>query len=46
MKTWFTSRNGALTMSALAQLSFSGYALMEIRYFLEKWIPGDGAAMV
>jgi hypothetical protein len=46
VKTWFTSLNGALTMSALALLSFIGYALMEMRYFLEKWIPGDGAAMV
>ena len=46
MKTWFTSLNGAITLSALALLSFIGYAFMEARYFLEKWIPGDGAAMV
>jgi hypothetical protein len=46
MKTWFTSLNGAITLSALALLSFIGYAFMETRYFLEKWIPGDGAAMV
>ena len=32
--------------SALALLSFIGYAFMEARYFLEKWIPGDGAAIV
>jgi len=46
MKTWFTSLNGALTLSALSLLAFIGYTLMEMRYFLEKWIPGDGAAMV
>ena len=46
MKTWFTSLNGAITLSALALLSFIGYAFMAARYFLEKWIPGDGAAMV
>jgi len=46
MKIWFTSLNGAVTLSALALLSFIGYTLMEMRYFLGKWIPGDGAAMV
>jgi len=46
MKTWFTSLNGAITLSALALLSFIGYTFMAVRYFLEKWIPGDGAAMV
>ena len=46
MKTWFTSLNGAITLSALALLTFIGYAFIEARYFLEKWIPGDGAAMV
>jgi hypothetical protein len=46
MKTWFTSLNGAITISALALLSFVGYGLMEMRYFLGKWIPGDGVAMV
>ena len=46
MKTWFTSLNGAITLSALALLSFIGYTFMAARYFLEKWIPGDGAAMV
>jgi len=46
MKTWFTSLNGAITLSALALLSFIGYTFMAARYFLEEWIPGDGAAMV
>lgn len=46
MKTWFTSLNGAITLSALALLSFIGYAFIEARYYLEKWIPGDDAAMV
>jgi hypothetical protein len=46
VKTWFTSLNGAITLSALGLLSFIGYAFVEARYFLEKWIPGDGAAMV
>ena len=46
MKTWLTSLNGTLTISALALLSFIGYTLMEMRYYLEKWIPGDSAAMV
>jgi len=46
MKTWFTSLHGAITLSALALLSFIGYTFMAARYFLEKWIPGDGAAMV
>ena len=44
MKTSFTSLSGTITLSALALLSFIGYALMEMRYFLEKWIPGDNAA--
>lgn len=46
MKTWFTSLNGAVTLSALSLLAFIGYALMEMRYYLEKWIPGDTAAAV
>ena len=46
MKTWFISLNGTLTISALSLLSFIGYTLMEMRYFLAKWIPGDGAVMV
>ena len=46
MKTWFTSLSGTVTLSALALLSFIGYVLMEMRYFLEKWIPGTGAAAV
>ena len=46
MKTWFTSLNGAITLSSLALLSFIGYALMEMRYFLENWIPGDVATLV
>src|SRR3972149_2330694 len=46
MKTWFTSLNGAVTLSTLSLLAFIGYALMEMRYFLEKWIPGDNAAAV
>jgi len=46
MKNWFTSLKGAILLSALALLSFIGYVLMEMRYFLGKWIPGDGAAMV
>ena len=46
MKTWFTSLNGAITLSALALLSFIGYVFLMSRYFLEKWIPGDSAAAV
>ncbi len=46
MKNWFTSLNGAVTLTALTLLSFIGYALMEMRYFLAKWIPGDTAAAV
>ena len=46
MKNWFTSLNGAVTLSTLSLLSFIGYALMEMRYYLEKWIPGDNAAAV
>jgi len=46
MKTWFTSLNGTVTLSALSLLAFIGYALMEMRYFLAKWIPGDNAAAV
>jgi hypothetical protein len=46
MKNWFTSLNGAVTLSALTLLTFIGYALMEMRYFLAKWIPGDTAAAV
>ena len=46
MKTRFTSLNGAVTLATLALLSFIGYVLMEMRYFLEKWIPGDTAAAV
>ena len=44
MKTWFTSLNGAITLSALSLLSFIGYVFLMSRYFLAKWIPGDGAA--
>ncbi|MBI3165896.1 MAG: hypothetical protein HYZ24_14530 [Chloroflexi bacterium] len=46
MKTWFTSLNGAVTLSTLSLLAFIGYALMEMRYYLAKWIPGDTAAAV
>ena len=46
MKNWFTSLNGAVTLSMLSLLAFIGYALMEMRYFLAKWIPGDTAAAV
>jgi hypothetical protein len=46
MKSWFASRNGAIVLSALALLAFIGYTLMEMRYYLEKWIPGDVAAAV
>ncbi len=46
MRTWFVSLEGALTISALTMLAFVGYTLLEMRYFLEKWIPGDGAAAV
>lgn len=46
MKNWFNSLNGTVTLSALSLLAFIGYALMEMRYYLEKWIPGDNAAAV
>ncbi len=46
MKNGFTSLSGTVTLSVLTLLSFIGYALMEMRYFLEKWIPGDNAAAV
>jgi hypothetical protein len=46
MKTWFTSLNGAITLAALSLLSFIGYAMMEFRYFLGKWIPGSVAAAI
>jgi hypothetical protein len=36
----------ALRLSALLLLSFVGYTLMEMRYFLGSWIPGDLAAML
>ena len=44
MKRWFTSLNGTITLSALSLLSFIGYVFLMSRYFLAKWIPGDGAA--
>ncbi len=46
MKTRFISLSGTITLSILALLSFIGYTLMEMRYFLSKWIPGDSAAAV
>lgn len=46
MKTRSTSLDSALTWASLSLLSFIGYTLMEMRYFLEKWIPGDNAAMI
>jgi hypothetical protein len=46
MKSWFTSLNGSVTLSAISLLAFVGYALMEMRYFLSNWIPGDTAAAV
>jgi hypothetical protein len=45
MRNWFTSLNGAVTISALSLLSFIGYTLAIMRYYLEHWIPGDFAAM-
>ena len=45
MWIWLTSLNGAITLSAIAMLSFIGYALLEFRYFLEQWIPGIKAAV-
>ncbi len=41
----FLTKN-ALALSALSMLAFIGYTLMEMRYFLGKWIPGDTAAAV
>ncbi len=46
MRNWFTSLNGAVTLSALSLLSFIGYTLAIMRFYLEYWIPGDFAAMV
>ena len=46
MKTWFTSLNGAITLTAIALLGFIGYIFLVSRYFLEKWIPGTGATAV
>lgn len=46
MRAWLTSSEGAITSSAVASLAFVGYTLMEMRFFLEKWIPGDAAAAV
>jgi hypothetical protein len=46
MRKLFVSLNGVLTLSALALLAFIGYCLMEMRYFLARWIPGDNAAML
>jgi hypothetical protein len=46
MKKLFASLSGAVVLSTLALLAFIGYALMEMRYFLAKWIPGDTAAAV
>jgi hypothetical protein len=46
MIAWFTSLNGAITLSVVAMLSFIGYALLESRYFLEQWIPGKTAAVL
>lgn len=46
MKTWFTSEKGTLTLSVWSLLAFIGYTLMEMRFFMEKWIPGEMAAMM
>ncbi|MFQ5617126.1 MAG: hypothetical protein ACE5GO_11800 [Anaerolineales bacterium] len=46
MKTWPTSLNGAVTLSALAMLSIIGYAFLESRYFLGEWTPRVAAAAV
>lgn len=44
MLAWFTSLQGAIVLSAIAMLSFIGYAILESRYFLEQWTPGVTAA--
>ncbi|MGD2157417.1 MAG: hypothetical protein PVG32_11140 [Anaerolineales bacterium] len=44
MINWFVSLNSAITFSVIAMLSFTAYALLESRYFLEQWIPGITAA--
>jgi hypothetical protein len=46
MINWFTSLNGAITLSVVAMLSFISYALLEFRYFMEQWIPGKPAAVL
>lgn len=46
MKNWFTALNGAVTLSALSLVSFIGYTLAIMRFYLEYWIPGEFAAMI
>jgi hypothetical protein len=42
----FPTLSAVITVSSLALLAFIGFALMEFRFFLEKWIPGPTAAML
>ncbi len=44
MKTWFTSLNGAITLSAVAMLFFIAYAFLVSRYLLKQLTPGITAA--
>lgn len=46
MFIWFRSQNGAITLSAIALLSFVGYTFLEARFFLEEWIPGNAVAAI
>jgi hypothetical protein len=46
MINWFTSLTGAITLSFVAMLSFTGYAFLVSRYVLGELTPGINAAAV
>lgn len=46
MKTWFTSLNGAITLSVIALLTFIGRTFLDYRYVYDQFFPRPGQAAV
>ncbi|MBI3738690.1 MAG: hypothetical protein HY258_06560 [Chloroflexi bacterium] len=44
MKTWFTSLNGAITLSAVALLSMLARTFLDFQFVFNEFAPGPGQA--
>lgn len=44
MKTWFTSLNGAITLSVIALLTFVGGTFLDYQFVFNEFFPGPGQA--